>query len=298
MKKKWYRPVLYYFGVVLLKLILILPRFAVYYLALFFGYIAFYLNVRERKKAICNLQFAFGGTKNQTEIKNIAKGVFKNLAVTACDFALFPKLTLEKIRKITTFQSVEILDDLVNAQGKGLIVLSAHIGNWELLAAALVALGFDGSVLATEIYYPKYDKLINSLRLSRGVKTFYRDKSPRELLRKLKAKGIVGVVPDLDIDGLDGIFVDFFDKPSFTPTGPAKLAVKTQVPIVPAFMIREGKRYRLVVEKVIDTAKMSDEPDEDAIKRITSEWCKVVESYIKAYPDQWGWMHNRWKTKK
>jgi len=296
-KTKWYRPVLYICAQFFLKVLRLIPRTVALNMARIIARVSFWVVVRERKKTIANLTNAFDSIYTPKEIAHIAQNVFKHSALTACDFALFPKLTAEDVRDMVTFHGIEKLEHIVRRQAKGGIVLTAHIGNWELLGASLNKAGYYGPVIAKEIYYSGYNNLIHSLRASQGVEIVYRGESPKSMLQTLKKGGLIGILPDQDIEGIDGIFVDFFGKPAYTPTGPAKLAITARVPIIPMFMIRNNNRYDLYVEDCIEATLQPDEDKQTAIHRITREWNNCIEQYIKKYPEQWAWMHNRWKTK-
>lgn len=279
-----------------MNLFVFLPRIILYPVARTLGFAAFYIVGRERRKVLRNLRFAYGELKSAREYRIIACKVFQNMALTAVDFILFKRLNLDKIKRFTKFHGFENLEAGFKESGKGVIVLSAHIGNWELLAGSVIAHGYEGTVMAKEIYYAPYNKIIVDLRNRFNVKTVFRHNSPRELFRMLKRKAIAGLVPDQDLEDIDGVYVEYFGMPAYTPLGPAKIALTTKVPIIPAFAIRDGRRYDVIIEKPISASIKDGETKDQALKRITQEWNDVVEKYVKKYPDQWAWMHNRWKT--
>jgi len=297
-KNKWYRPVLYILSTYILHpFLLLLPRVVVLQFANIFGICAFYILRKEREKALSNLTYAFGDSYDDQSRLRLIKRLFVNLSMTACDFALFPKLTLKNINELVNVDGFNRVDDIVNRRKQGLIVITAHLGNWELIASTFVRLGYKGLVLGKKIYYSGYNKIIVDLRESQGVYTFYRSSPPKEILRRLKAGEVLGVLPDQDIDDVEGIFIDFFGKPAYTPIGPAKMSLAAKVPIMLAFMVRQGKRYNLIFDDIIEPVIYENEDKRSAIERITRTWSNIVERYIRMYPDQWVWMHNRWKTK-
>ena len=298
MKHKWYRPVLYSITIFLHQVLLCVPRSVALTLAAMLSRAAYCVVRRERKKAESHLAAAFGDAKSPAEIRGITKKVFRNLAFTACDFALFPKLRPEHISRIVTIENPALLEKYNREEGRGVILLTGHLGNWEMLAAALIAQGYSGMVLGKRLRYEKYNELVVAVRRSQGVETYYRDQSPRALIRLLKQGKVVGILPDQDIADVEGVYVDFFNRPAYTPTGPAKLALAAGVPILTAFLLREGRRYRLVFDAEVDTRRREGESKEDAIRRITVDWNAIIEKYITMYPDQWAWVHNRWKTQK
>lgn len=295
MKNKWYRPVLYYFACGLHRILLLLPRTCVLFLARILARIVFCLVRRERVKTIENLSRAFGSEKTPKQIALLAKRVFENFALTACDFALFPKLTASKIQQLINYDEIGKIKKHI-PEGKGFIILTAHMGNFELLGPALIVKGYRGCVIGRRIKYHRYNDLIVKLRLHQGVETFYRDRPMKELVKRLRNGQVVGILPDQDIADLDGVFVDFFGMPAYTPTGPVKIAMLAKVPIVVAFLIRVQGGYRLIVDEILDTEKRPLETKQDAVDRITREWNARFEAQIRAVPEQWAWMHNRWKT--
>ncbi len=260
------------------------------------GATAFYLVGRQRKKVLNNLRIAWKDEKSDAELKTIGRRVFENLALTTVDTIRFTSLTKENIGEWVVYDDEFTRVKRILDKGKGLVILASHIGNWELLAAAFGLMGFGGSaVVGKRIYYEKYNKIITGLRERVNIRTIYRDESPKEMLRVLKNNQILGVLADQDVRSVQGIFVDFFGRPAFTPTAPVKLAMAAQTVMVPAFMIREGDRYRLIVEEPLSPQAVKGSKDE-AVREFTERWSAVVEKYIRRYPEQWVWMHDRWKT--
>ena|SRR3989338_2615684 len=274
----------------------VIPRSWALSFARLAGTTAFYLIGRQRKKVLNNLRTAWKDEKTDAELKAIALQVFENLALTAVDTIRFTSLTKENLGEWVVYDDEFTRVNRILAQGKGLVILASHIGNWELLAAAFGLMGYGGgAVVGKRIYYEKYNRIITGLRERVNIRTIYRDESPKEMLRVLKNNQILGVLADQDVRSVEGIFVDFFGRPAFTPTAPVKLAMAAQTAMVPAFMIREGNRYRLIVEEPIEPQAAKGLKD-DAVREYTERWSAVVERYIRKYPEQWVWMHDRWKT--
>lgn len=274
---------------------MILPRRAGYMLATGIGASTYWILAKERAKSIQHLKAAFGEERSEAEFHKIGQGVFVNLAKSAIDVLLFPKLTRKRIERLVRLEGGTEKLDKVLARGKGVIALTGHIGNWELLASYFRFIGYPGQLVGRRIYYEPFDRLLVSLRKSALVSTIYRDESPRKVLAELRENHIVGMSADQDIDSLEGVFVSFFGTETWTPTGPAKVALASGAAIVPAFVIHEGDDYRLFIEDPI--LPIESDSREEAIRLMTQAWSQVIERYICRYPDQWVWMHNRWKTK-
>lgn len=272
-----------------------LPRRVGYMLATGIGKSTYWILSKERAKAVRHLKIAFGEEKSKDEFHRIGQNAFVNLAKSAIDVLLFPKLNRKRIERLVHLEGGRWKLDEALARGKGVIMLTGHIGNWELLASYFRFLGYPGQLVGRRIYYELFDRLLVSLRKSALVSTVYRDESPRKILAELRQNHVVGMSADQDIDSLEGIFVSFFGWETWTPTGPAKIALASGAAIVPAFMIHERDHYRLFIEDPI--LPVEGDSKEEAVRLITQAWSQIVERYIRQYPDQWVWMHNRWKTK-
>ena len=295
-KRKPYRFVLYLFVRAGAWLVFILPRGWALFLAERAAGLGYRLIERQRRKTLEHLSQAYGGQKTQADLEKLAKRVFENFAFTAVELLQFKKLNFEKVSEFVDFGDAFKVYDSLLAEGKGLISVTAHLGNWELLAGVFGLKGYRGSVLARRIYYEPYNRWIVGLRAALKVPTTYRDDASREILKRLANGEIVGLLPDQDIDSLKGIFVDFFGRPAYTPVAPVRLALTTGAPIQPNYMVRTARdRYRLVLGKVI-RPKVETTRDA-AVKKYTQEWMAQFEEVIREYPEQWAWMHDRWKTK-
>jgi len=257
------------------------------------GYLAYGLLGAQRRLTLHHLGYAFGSSLAPAQRRQVAHGVFLNLGQTAMEWLVLPRLSTDYLRRLITSEGTDHLRDALS-KGRGAIVITAHLGNWELIAPYLRSLGFEGGVLARRLRYPEYESFLTRLRGARGVVTLARG-SPKEVAQSLRANQVVGMLPDQDVDSLDGIFVEFFGHPAYTPVGPAALSVMTGAPLVPCFIIREGARFRLVIEPPVPAAEVADRTQ--ALTALTRAWSAVVESYIRRYPDQWVWMHRRWKTR-
>lgn len=299
MKKKPGR----YFLYLLLRLIILLfenmPRRAALAAAKGMGCLTFYLVRRQRDRTLEHLRFAWDGQKSPDELKAIAKQVFENLAMTGMEVIQFKKMTESKIaRLVTADEDPYARVDEALRSGKGVIILTGHIGNWELIAAFYAILEkYSGAVVGRKIYYEPYNRTLIGLRESVGVKTIYRDAGAKEILQVLSRNEILGMLADQDVDSVDGIFVDFFGQPAYTPTAPVRIALAKGTPIIPAAMIRKGWNYQLMLGETINPADYENEAKEEAVRMMTERWSKVIEGYIRQFPGQWGWMHHRWKTR-
>lgn len=295
-KTKPYRYPLYLLARGLAFIFSLLPRGLLLNLAGLLGRAAYLLVGRHRESTLRHLRSAYGQSKTEAELREIARRVFENLAKTSVEILLFPKFSSAEVESFTEVgDAYRIYSDLLK-EGRGLIGITSHMGNWELLAGIFTLKGYKGKAIARRLRYEPYNRWIENLRRSIGVETVYRGDSPKEILKILKEGYIIGMLPDQDIDSLRGLFVDFFGRPAYTTVAPAKLAVATGSPIITNFLIRlPGNKYKIVIGDII---RPDDKlPREEAVVEYTRRWMASCEKIIREYPDQWGWMHNRWKTK-
>lgn len=295
MKFKFRRYYLYYLGRALAFVFYIIPLKIGLHIGKMAGRIAFWTLSPYRKIALDNLRLAFGKEKTENEIRSIARKVFENLGKNAVELVNFPKINERNFRKFVTLENRHVLDKAF-AKGKGVIIITAHFGNWELLAAGFRLEGYPGVTIGRKIYFYKYDQYLNYLRKTHDVNVIYRDDSPRKMLKVLKDNKILGIVADQDVDSVEGVFVDFFGRPAYTPVGPAALAAVTGAALVPALILRKNGHHSLIVEEPVELINTGDK-EKDLVEN-TKRWSLVIESYIRKYPEQWVWMHRRWKTKK
>ena len=242
--------------------------------------------------SFAHLRYALGPSVSDWTCHRVARGAFINLGKNALEWLVLDRLSPSRIRRLVEVQGLPHLERALQ-KGRGVIALSAHFGNWELLAITLASRGFDGGVLARRLRAPEYERFLWTMRANKGVDTFARG-SVTEVARLLRANQVIGMMPDQDIDNLEGVFVDFFGHPTYTPVGPAALALMTGATILPCFLVRAGRRFRVHLEEPIPIVR-SDDRKRDLLE-ITQAWSRVVESYIRRYPDHWVWMHRRWKT--
>jgi len=205
----------------------------------------------------------------------------------------FPRLTSENLDRLVAFEGKQNMDSALKI-GRGAIILTAHFGNWELLGASLALSGYGISFIVRPVRSPRLDALVNRNRESMGVGCIPRGRSVRDALRCLKRNELLGILADIDTR-VDGVFVDFFGRPAFTPRGPVSIALRTGAVLVPAFIIRQkDDTHRVVIKKALEL-KITGALEED-IRVNTARFTKIIESYIREYPEQWIWIHQRWKT--
>jgi KDO2-lipid IV(A) lauroyltransferase len=290
--KNWF---LYRFITSIIFVLNFLPRKSSISLGQFLGKLAYLIIADARKRTLNNLKIAFGKEKDLQGIKKLSLTVFENVGKNVADAVCLKNMKWEKIEKITEIDGLKYFDEAYK-MGKGVIALTGHIGNFELLAAYFSLKGYKVSVIGRELYDPRLDVLLVKGRKSVGLENIPSSASVKQIIKALRSGRALGVLADQDSSRVRGVFVNFFERPARTPVGPALLAYKTQSPIVPMAIIREkDDKYRILVKKPIELA-FSGYKEKD-ITETTQEYTKVLESIIREYPSQWLWMHDRWKSK-
>ncbi|MFH0985479.1 MAG: lysophospholipid acyltransferase family protein [Candidatus Omnitrophota bacterium] len=296
-KYKLYRYPLYLLAKFGAGFLLILPRSLALWFANGAGFLGYWLISRQRTKILENLRIAYGSTKSSSDLDRIGCQVMGHMLQTAVDFLRFTRLSREKAALfVESDEAFSFCKDILQ-EGKGLIIMTAHLGNWELLAGSFGLQGFHGAVIGRRIYYEPYNRWIVGLRSSVGIRTIYQDEAVRQVFAHLKSGDVLGILPDQDRDRVRGIFVDFFGKPAYTSVAPVKFSMASGAPILTAFMVRKpGNRYKLQLGKLI-RPKIEEGDRAASIRKYTEIWMKDFEEVVRRYPEQWGWMHDRWKTR-
>jgi len=294
MKIKTRRYQLYYSLKVLVFVAALMPLKVGLAAAEVLGRTAFSLAGKYRRMAVDNMNAVLGG-EEEDNVRTAGR-LFVNLVKNGVEWIKLSRMRPEDVGKmVTKCTGIEHLDKTL-AAGRGAVVLGFHFGNWELTGIYLKYKGYDGALIARRIYFHKYDKFIARLRGRYDARMIYRDDSPKKMLRELMEGRILGMLADQDVESVDGVFVDFFGRKAYTPTAPVKLAMTAGTKIVPLFVVRqEDDTHHVVIEEPIDVAP--GESKEEDVMRYTQAWTTLLEKYVRKYPDQWVWVHNRWKTR-
>ncbi len=229
------------------------------------------------------------------EIEAAARGVCRNFGRLPAELILARRQGFAFLEKrVVTDESLEYMEE-ARAAGKGVIVVSAHIGNWELFAWwGAHHYPEPLAVVGKRIRNPGINRLVNSFRTLGGALVIDRDDPPRRMLRHLARPGLLGVLPDQDVDVLAGEFLEFFGRRAYTSTGPAALSLASGAPMIPGFLLREGDRFRVRFMPPIFPSR--ENPRKEEIVRLTRAWSGAVEDTVREYTDQWAWFHKRWAS--
>lgn len=272
-----------------------LPRPIRLKVAYFFGYLGYLLAKRLRKTARRNLEMALPELST-TEHEKIIKGIFRNFGRLLAEFSYFPKFNRAKIEKLVVYEGLEHFQKGIE-KGRGVLFLTGHVGAWELSAFAHAVYGYPHNILVRQIDNPYIDKLVDYYRACSGNKAIDKNNSVRAILSALKRGEAVGILIDLNTVRNQGVFCDFFGIPACSTTGLATLALRTKAAVVPGFLLWDEKlgKHKLHFEPEVELIVTGDQKED--IYQNTAQFNKVVEKIVRLYPDQWMWVHRRWKTR-
>jgi KDO2-lipid IV(A) lauroyltransferase len=279
----------------LIRGISILPRPVARAAGIGLGQLVYLLHGKLRRVGMRNLQLAFP-EKSAHERRRILRGEFTSLGRQLAEVCLFPSYTRENVTKIVVYDGFENFER-AEARGKGVIYLTAHLGGWELSAFSHSIQGHPLHVVMRGMDNPFLDRFITHLRTMHGNRAVDKDNFVRGLLSAMKAGETVGILMDTNMTPPQGVFVDFFGIPACTASGLARIALRTDAAVVPGFTIwdRKLRKYRLRFDPALALIRTGDE--EADIVANTALFTKVIEQYVRLYPDQWLWVHRRWKTR-
>ena len=255
----------------------------------------FCLQPKLRKTAEFNLRLAFPDWTD-AERKEVTRKMVRNLGWMAAEFARFPRLTKENIEKVVILEGHE---NFLEGQrrGNGVLYLTGHIGAWELSSFAHALYGYPLHYIARPLDNKRLDALVNQYRCSSGNQPIFKNESARVMLKILKDSGTIGILADQNTMPEEGVFVDFFGTPACATTGIARVALHTGAAVVPGYAYWDEtiQKYRLRFEPPVDLVRTGD--TERDVFRNTQRFAKAIEEIIRKHPDQWVWVHKRWKTR-
>jgi len=279
----------------IIRTLAILPRPLARAAGIIFALTVYLLHFRLRQVGMRNLELAFP-EKSGREHAQILRGEFTSLGRQLAEVCKFPQYSIENIDEIVVYDGFENYERAL-ARGKGVLFLTGHIGGWELSAFTHSLHGHPVHIVMRPMDNVYLDRLIRRYRTLHGNKTVDKDDFVRGLLAAMKQGETVGILMDTNMTPPQGVFVDFFGIPACTATGLARIALRTDAAVVPGFTLWDpglGK-YRLRFDPALELIRTND--NEADVVANTQLFTNVVEDYVRRYPDQWLWVHRRWKTR-
>lgn len=252
-----------------------------------------------RRAGLRNLEIAFP-EKTLAEREKILKSSFENLGRILAEVSQFPRATAESLAELVELKfdtEIQRVYDEEKAKGRGTLLVSPHIGNWEITVFAYSAFREPINYLARPLDNPLIEEMTVNLRTRFGNRPINKTSSVSTVIKILNEGGVLGVLPDVNTQIKEGVFVPFFGVPACTTSGVAMLAMRTNAMIVPMCGVwdAEKKRYKVIHGEIIEPVKTGNRYDD--IVETTRLYTAEIEKFIRTYPEQWLWIHKRWKTR-
>jgi len=259
------------------------------------GSLAYLLAKDLRRTGERNLQLAFPQS-TEKERDEIVRGCFRSLGRQLGVFSKFATSSSESLLKILHISGREHYEKL-KAENKGVLFFTAHLGAWELLPLCSSLHGDRLNVVVRRIDNPKVEKLVDQIRSRWGNQTLDKSSAGRQMIKALRSGEALGVLTDLNTLDEEAIFVDFFGVQAATNFMVAKLALRTKAPIVPMFAPWDEKLRKFIIQISPPIAFEATGDEEADVRNLTTKLSLITEDKIRSYPDQWLWIHKRWKTR-
>lgn len=279
----------------LVKTLGILPRTSARAVGATIGWVAWLGLPRLRRVGMRNLELAFP-EKTVKECKRILRVLYRNLGWQLAEFCKMPRIALSQADR---FIRCEGLENYLQARdrGKGVLVLTGHIGAWELSSFYHSLAGHPMSMVIRRLDNPLVDRFVNRIRCLHGNRVLHKDDFARGLIAAMRTGETVGVLMDTNMTPPQGAFVDFFGQSACTASGVARVAQRTGAAVVPGFMVWEPSEKQYVLHFLPPLALVDTDDEERDTVSNTQIFTRALEDIIRRYPDQWLWVHRRWKTR-
>lgn len=279
----------------LVRVLALMPASVARAFGIALGQAVYLLHGRLRRAGLRNLQLAFPQMP-LAERRRILRRQFTSLGRQLGVFCRFPHYNRENISQLAVYDGFENFER-AQARGQGVLFLTAHFGGWEVSSFMHALHGHPLHILVRPLDNPYLDRLVTRYRTLSGNRTIPKQDFARGMLAALRAGEIVGILMDQNMTPEQGVFVDFFGIPACTSTLLARMATRTDAAVVPAFCVWDPAlgRYRMRFDPAVPTIRTGNE--EADVLANTAAYTKVIEDYARRYPEQWLWVHRRWKTR-
>lgn len=273
----------------------IMPQRFLYGFANSVSFLAYRFAGKQKRIALESLNFAFGQEKNSLEIEKIIRDCFTFMAKSAVELMfLFDKPQL--LKKRVSLVGKENLDNAL-AKGCGVVLVSAHFGNFPLLLGRLAVEGYTAGGIMKAMHDKKVEEIFLGKRKKFGVKTIYsqpRNTCVNDTIQALRNNELVFIPIDQNF-GTGGVFVNFFGRKAATAAGPVVFAQRTNAALLPCFIVRQpDDTHKIILEPAVELQEGRDAQDTILIN--IQKLTDIIETYIRKYPAEWGWIHRRWKS--
>jgi KDO2-lipid IV(A) lauroyltransferase len=272
-----------------------MPRWLAGLLAAALAWAVYRLHGRLRRVGTRNLELALPEA-SALERERILRGVYRSLGRQLVEFCRMPRYTAENTKDWIRCDGLEQYRT-AQARGRGVLVLTGHLGAWELSSFYHSLMGYPMGMVIRRLDNRQLDEFVNGIRCLHGNQVLHKDDFARGLLTAMRTGGTVGILMDTNMTPPQGVFVRFFGRTACTASGLARVALKTGAAVLPGFMVWEPaeRRYVLRFGPELEFDRTGDA--EADILAATQHCNDVLEAWIRRYPDQWLWIHRRWKTR-
>jgi KDO2-lipid IV(A) lauroyltransferase len=279
----------------LVRFLGLLPRSLARRLGAAIGWAAWAAVPRQRLVGMKNLALAFP-TLSLAERKKILREMYCSLGWHLAEFCQMPRYTLRRANQLIRYEGLE---NYLQAQrkGKGVLVLTGHLGAWELSSFYHSLAGHPMGMVIRRLDNPRVDRFVNAIRCLHGNRILHKDDFARGLIAAMRAGETVGVLMDTNMTPPQGVFVDFFGHAACTASGIARVALRTSAAVLPGFLIWNPSENRYVLHFLPQLQLVNTGNDDQDAAANTQLFTKVLEEIIRQYPTQWLWVHRRWKTR-
>jgi Kdo2-lipid IVA lauroyltransferase/acyltransferase len=280
---------------VLVKLLGVLPRPMARGVGAGVGAAAYLLLGRLRRAGLRNLELAFP-EKSAAERERILRQLYRNLGWLLGEFCQMPKYTRENTRAFLRYEGLERYL-AARDRGKGVLIVTGHLGAWELSSYYHSLMGYPMSLVIRRLDNAKVDRLVNTIRCLHGNRVLHKDDFARGLLAAMRHGETVGILMDTNMTPPQGVFVPFFGRLACTASGLARVALKTGAAVLPGFMVWEEAEQKYVLRFGEEIPPVATGDDDADVLANTARFTAVIEDFVRRYPEQWLWVHRRWKTR-
>jgi KDO2-lipid IV(A) lauroyltransferase len=279
----------------LVRLLGLLPRRAARGIGAGVGALAYRILPRLRSVGTRNLEIAFPEW-SEAQRQEVLRKLYRNLGWELAEFCQMPGYTQENTRSFLRYDGLERYV-AARDKGKGVLIVTGHLGAWELSSFYHSLMGHPMSMVIRRLDNAKVDQLVNGIRCLHGNRVLHKDDFARGLLGAMRHGESVGILMDTNMTPPQGVFVPYFGRLACTASGLARVALKTGATVLPGFMLWEDAEQKYVLhfgEEIVFDRTGDDEVDTVAN---TAKCTAAIEAYVRQYPDQWLWVHRRWKTR-
>jgi Kdo2-lipid IVA lauroyltransferase/acyltransferase len=259
------------------------------------GALTFALTGRLRRTGECNLQIAYPASDAAWRNRTLRQ-LYRNLGLHLAEFCRMSHYTPESTRSFIRYAGLEHYL-AARDRGRGVLVVTGHLGLWELSSFYHSLMGYPMSMVIRRLDNPLVDRLVNGIRCRHGNTVLHKDDFARGLLGAMRRGDTVGILMDTNMTPPQGVFVDFFGTPACTASGLARVAMRTEAGVLPGFLTwrEEERKYVLEFGESLELVRSGDD-EQDMV--INTQICTTaIEAWVRRYPEQWLWVHRRWKTR-